>query len=79
MPEKSTALYAAYAMDDERKSVTPDGEEVTPTPTEYDISLVLLLENPGKRFFERRYLPARLEGRTVFRGGNGAGAYPPSA
>lgn len=36
MPEKSTAL-------------TLDGEEVTLTPTEYDI-LRLLLENPGKVF-----------------------------
>ena len=36
-------------MDDERKSVTLDGEEVTLTPTEYDI-LRLLLENPGKVF-----------------------------
>lgn len=47
MPEKSTALtLGGIAMDDERKSVTLDGEEVTLTPTEYDI-LRLLLENPG--------------------------------
>ena len=50
MPEKSTALtLGGIAMDDERKSVTLDGEEVTLTPTEYDI-LRLLLENPGKVF-----------------------------
>ena len=37
MPEKSTALtLGGIAMDDERKSVTLDGEEVTLTPTEYD-------------------------------------------
>lgn len=50
MPEKGTALtLGGIAMDDERKSVTLDGEEVTLTPTEYDI-LRLLLENPGKVF-----------------------------
>ena len=50
MPEKSAALtLGGIAMDDERKSVTLDGEEVTLTPTEYDI-LRLLLENPGKVF-----------------------------
>lgn len=50
MPEKSIALtLGGIAMDDERKSVTLDGEEVTLTPTEYDI-LRLLLENPGKVF-----------------------------
>ena len=43
------ALLGGIAMDDERKSVTLDGEEVTLTPTEYDI-LRLLLENPGKVF-----------------------------
>lgn len=43
------AQLGGIAMDDERKSVTLDGEEVTLTPTEYDI-LRLLLENPGKVF-----------------------------
>lgn len=63
MPEKSTALtLGGIAMDDERKSVTLDGEEVTLTPTEYDI-LRLLLRKPRQGVFERRYLPARLEGR----------------
>ena len=50
LPEKCAALtLGGIAMDDERKSVTLDGEEVTLTPTEYDI-LRLLLENPGKVF-----------------------------
>ena len=50
MPEKSTALtLGGIAMDDERKSVTLDGEEVTLTPTEYDI-LKLLMQNVGKVF-----------------------------
>ena len=50
MPEKSTALtLGGIAMDDERKSVTLDGEEVTLTPTEYDI-LRLLMQHPGQVF-----------------------------
>ena len=50
MPERNAALtLGGIAMDDERKSVTLDGEEVTLTPTEYDI-LRLLLENPGMVF-----------------------------
>ena len=50
MLERNAALtLGGIAMDDERKSVTLDGEEVTLTPTEYDI-LRLLLENPGKVF-----------------------------
>lgn len=39
-------------LDDEGKSVTLDGEEVSLTPTEYDI-LKLLLENPGKVYSSR--------------------------
>ena len=50
MQEKSTALtLGGIAMDDERKSVTLDGVEVTLTPTEYDI-LKLLMQNVGKVF-----------------------------
>ena len=79
MPEKSTALtLGGIAMDDERKSVTLDGEEVTLTPDGVRHS-PSPARKPRQGVFERRYLPARLEGRTVFRGGNGAGAYPPSA
>ena len=56
MQEKSTALtLGGIAMDDERKSVTLDGAEVTLTPTEYDI-LRLLLDNPGKVFTREEIL-----------------------
>ena len=40
------------AMDDESKRVTNLGEEISLTPTEYDI-LRLLLQNPGKVFSSR--------------------------
>ena len=50
MPEKSTALpLGGIAMDDERKSVTLDGEEIALTPKEYDI-LYYIMQNPGKVF-----------------------------
>ena len=39
-------------MDDESKRVTNLGEEISLTPTEYDI-LRLLLRNPGKVFSSR--------------------------
>lgn len=52
MPEKSTALTPrrGIAMDDERKSVTLDGEEVTLTPTEYGILRLSCSENPAMVF-----------------------------
>ncbi len=47
-PAKSAVLSCGgIAMDDESKRVTLLGEEVSLTPTEYDI-LRLLLQNPGK-------------------------------
>ena len=50
MPEKPSGLaLGGIVMDDDLKRVTLDGEEVTLTPTEYDI-LHLLLESPGKVF-----------------------------
>jgi len=52
-PAKSAALSCGgIAMDDESKRVTLLGEEVSLTPTEYDI-LRLLLQNPGKVFSSR--------------------------
>jgi DNA-binding response OmpR family regulator len=39
-------------LDDKEKTVTLDGEQVSLTPTEYDI-LKLLMENPGQVFSPR--------------------------
>ncbi|MBQ3277469.1 MAG: response regulator transcription factor [Oscillospiraceae bacterium] len=53
MAVKNTDLTCGgLAMDDESKTVTLLGEEVSLTPTEYDI-LRLLLRNPGKVFSSR--------------------------
>ena len=53
MAAKNTDLSCGgVAMDDEAKRVTLHGEEVSLTPTEYDI-LRLLLRNPGKVFSAR--------------------------
>ncbi len=53
MERKPKSLSAGgIELDDEGKSVTLDGEEVSLTPTEYDI-LKLLLENPGKVYSSR--------------------------
>ena len=53
MAVKNTDLTCGgLAMDDESKTVTLLGEEVSLTPTEYDI-LRLLLQNPGKVFSSR--------------------------
>ena len=53
MAAKNTDLSCGgVAMDDEAKRVTLHGEEVSLTPTEYDI-LRLLLRNPGKVFSSR--------------------------
>ena len=50
MEHKPKALRVGdIELDDEGKSVTLCGEEVSLTPTEYDI-LKLLMENPGKVF-----------------------------
>lgn len=45
----STLQIGGIVLDDESRTVSVDGEEVTLTPTEYDI-LKLLMENPGKVF-----------------------------
>lgn len=47
--QKSALCIGGLSMDDESKRLTVDGEEVSLTPTEYDI-LKLLMENPGKVF-----------------------------
>ena len=53
MPAASSALRCGgIRMDDEGKNVTNWGEEVSLTPTEYDI-LRLLLQHPGKVFSSR--------------------------
>ncbi|MBR6208813.1 MAG: response regulator transcription factor [Oscillospiraceae bacterium] len=53
MPAASSALRCGgIRMDDEGKTVTNWGEEVSLTPTEYDI-LRLLLQHPGKVFSSR--------------------------
>ena len=44
-----TIRCGAIEMDDSAKKVTLDGEEVSLTPTEYDI-LKLLMQNPGQVF-----------------------------
>ena len=44
-----TIRCGAIEMDDSSKKVTLDGEEVSLTPTEYDI-LKLLMQNPGQVF-----------------------------
>ena len=48
----STLSLGGSEIDDETKTVTLDGEEVTITPKEYDI-LKFFLENPGKVFSSR--------------------------
>ena len=48
----STLSLGGIEIDDETKTVTLDGEEVTITPKEYDI-LKFFLENPGKVFSSR--------------------------
>lgn len=51
--EKPAVLtIGGIELDDEAKTVTCDGEEVTTTPKEYDI-LKLLMENPGRVFSSR--------------------------
>ncbi len=48
--ERSSALViGGIELDDDNKTVTLDGEEVTITPKEYDI-LKFFMENPGKVF-----------------------------
>ncbi len=48
----STLALGGIEMDDDTKTVTVDGEEITITPKEYDI-LKFFLENPGKVFSSR--------------------------
>ena len=48
----TTLSLGGIEIDDETKTVTLDGEEVTITPKEYDI-LKFFLENPGKVFSSR--------------------------
>ena len=50
--EPSTLALGGIEMDDDTKTVTVDGEEITITPKEYDI-LKFFLENPGKVFSSR--------------------------
>ena len=53
METRPSALSrGGIVMDDEAKRVTLHGEEISLTPTEYDI-LRLLLQNPGKVFSSR--------------------------
>ena len=53
MSVKNTDLACGgIVMDDDAKQVTLNGEEISLTPTEYDI-LRLLLQNPGKVFSSR--------------------------
>ena len=53
MSVKSSDLSCGgIVMDDDAKQVTLNGEEISLTPTEYDI-LRLLLQNPGKVFSSR--------------------------
>ncbi len=53
MSVKSSDLSCGgVVMDDDAKQVTLNGEEISLTPTEYDI-LRLLLQNPGKVFSSR--------------------------
>ena len=53
MEARPSALSrGGITMDDEAKRVTLHGEEISLTPTEYDI-LRLLLQNPGKVFSSR--------------------------
>ncbi len=47
--EPSTYVIGGIELDDRQKQVTLDGEEVSLTPTEYEI-LKLLMQNPGKVF-----------------------------
>lgn len=47
--KESTLKIGALELDDETKTVTREGEEVSLTPTEYDI-LKLLMSHPGKVF-----------------------------
>ena len=48
----STLTLGGIEMDDDTKTVTVDGDEITITPKEYDI-LKFFLENPGKVFSSR--------------------------
>ena len=51
--ERTSALViGGIELDDDNKTVTLDGEEVTITPKEYDI-LKFFMENPGKVFSSR--------------------------
>lgn len=51
-PQKSVIKIGRIELDDDAKKVLADGEEVSLTPTEYDICK-LLMENPGKVFSTR--------------------------
>ena len=48
----STLVLGGIELDDDTKTVTLDGEDVTITPKEYDI-LKFFMENPGKVFSSR--------------------------
>ena len=50
--KNSDLSCGGIVMDDDAKQVTLNGEEISLTPTEYDI-LRLLLQNPGKVFSSR--------------------------
>lgn len=51
-PRETLLCVGGIALDDEGKTVTLDGEEVSLTPTEFDI-LRLLMETPGKVYSSR--------------------------
>jgi len=54
MPQKESARsYCGIMIDDEKKSVTRDGEPVALTPTEYGI-LRLLMQNPNRVYSSRQ-------------------------
>ena len=65
-------------LDEEKKSVTVDGDEVALTPIEFNI-LRLLMKNPGTHLFFRPDLRAGVEGGFAGGGDVGERAHPPPA